>query len=396
MYSDLNIFENPTSEKRTRCAICQTGLGAPLIELPRLPITDIYVKEKLPKMVGYADQSFHLCQECGHGQLSTMIDPGVLYGDYALRSTRTSGSRKSNDFFISFINRVVKDRQFKTILEVGCNDLYLLNKLDPKAERLIGIDPILKGKEDKLSNDKITVIGDLFENVDLGNLDDALVINSHFLEHVREPRSVVERVLDKSTDDTLFIFQFPLLDHLVSRCRFDQIFHHHLHYFSLRSFIYLLNELSCELVHTEVNFHYWGTLLVAFRKSSKRNMRPAMVDPLRVLKNYNIFRERMSGANEYLKSLEGERLIGYGAGMELPVVAYHLGNDFSSFDCIVDDDQNKEGLFYINLPVSIRSPAAIDSWENVNVIVTAIGFSRAILGKLIPLNPKRIIVPLDV
>lgn len=393
---NVSIFKNPATKTRTRCAVCQRELGTPLIELPRLPITDTYVRERPREEVGYVDQAFHLCPECGHGQLSTMISPEVLYGyAYPFRTSAMGGARKANDFFVSFINRTAGNKQFKVILEIGCNDLYLLNCLRPRAEKLVGIDPILKGREAELSDDKIRVIGDLFENVDLGSLDDALIINSHFLEHVREPRSVIEKILDKS-NNTLFIFQFPILDYLVSECRFDQIYHHHLHYFSFHSFVYLLSELGCELIDTEVNFHYWGTLLVAFRKSENRNANPAGVTPERVLRNYNIFKKRMSGANEYLKSLKGERLIGYGAGLQLPVVAYHLSNDFASFDCIVDDDKNKNGMFYINLPVPVRSPAVINSWEDINVLITAVGFSRAILGKLIPLNPKRIIVPLNV
>ena len=41
---------------------------------------------------------------------------------------------------------IVKDEKFKTIVELVCNDLYLLKSLKLYADKLIGIDPILKGK----------------------------------------------------------------------------------------------------------------------------------------------------------------------------------------------------------------------------------------------------------
>ena len=312
---DLSIFTNISTEKRTRCGVCGKELGAPLIELPRFPITDILVEQMVKEGIGYVDQNFHLCEKCGHGQLSTMIDPEVLYGHaYSFRTSKSTwGGTELNDFFLSFINKITKNREFKIILEIGCNDLYLLNCLKSRAETLVGIDPVLKGREEELSDDKITVIGDFFENVDLQSLDDALIINSHFLEHIRDPRSLIEKILDKSTDKALFVFQFPILDALINECRFDQIYHHHLHYFSLYSFIYLLNELGCELVDTEVNLHYWGALLVAFRKSSKRNTSPDVgkIGSEKVLRNYDIFKKRMDVTNQYLQSLEEERLIGY-------------------------------------------------------------------------------------
>lgn len=397
---NLSIFKNIPYEKRAKCAVCRKELGAPLIELPHFPITDIYVKQMVKEKIGYVDQNFHLCEECGHGQLSTIIDPEVLYGHaYSFRTSKSIwGATKANDFFLSFINRITKSRRFKTILEIGCNDLYLLNCLRSKAEKLVGIDPVLKGREEEFSDDKITVIGDFFENVDLQSLDDTLILNSHLLEHIVEPRLMIEKLLENSTDKTLFIFQFPGFDTLVKECRFDQIYHHHLHYFSLYSFIYLLNELGCELIGAEVNHYYWGSLLVAFRKSAKRNINPSIekIGSETVLRNYDIFKKRLDVTNKYLKSLEGERLIGYGAGLQLPVLGYHLNNDFSSFDCVVDDDENKDGMFYINLPVPIRSSTGINSLEDTTVIVTAINFSRGILLKLILLNPKRIILPLNV
>ncbi len=399
---NLSIFKNISSGKRAECAVCRKELNAPLIELPHFPLTDIYVKQMVTERIGYVDQNFHICQRCGHGQLSTIIDPGVLYGHaYSFRTSKSLwGSTKANDFFLSFINRTTKNREFKTILEIGCNDLYLLNCLKSRAEKLVGIDPVLKGREEEFSDDKITVIGDFFENIDLPSIDDTLILNSHLLEHIRDPKLMIEKLLENSTEKTLFVFQFPGFDTLVEECRFDQIYHHHLHYFSLHSFVYLLNELGGELIDAEVNRHYWGSLLVAFRKSAKRNINPNAdkISSERVLQNYDIFQKRMDITNKYLQSLasEGERLIGYGAGLQLPVLGYHLNNDFSSLDCVVDDDENKDGLFYINLPVPIRSSTVINNLEDATVIITAINFSRGILLKLIPLNPKRIVLPLNV
>jgi hypothetical protein len=88
---------------------------------------------------------------------------------------------------------------------------------------------------------------------------------------------------------------------------------------------------------------------------------------------------------------------GYGAALMLPVLGYHLKNDFSTFACILDDDLHKNGLYYINLPVKIKNTASAHL-ENSVVLVTAIssfGNTRNIIAKLAKLNPKKILVPLN-
>ena len=264
----------------------------------------------------------------------------------------------------------------------------------------MGVDPVLKGREEELSDGKITAIGDFLENIDLGRYMDSestLILSNHSLEHLENPRATIERLLAVSTDKTLFIFEFPGFDSLINDCRFDQVFHHHLHYFSLHSFVYLLNELGCELISHEVDPHYWGSLLVAFRKTSKKEINQLQsaekFGSERILKNYDLFKQKMDITNRYIESFRKEKLFGYGAGLQLPVLGYHLNNDFSYFNCIIDDDKDKEGLFYLNLPVSIKNSTGLDNLEEAIVVITAVNFSRNILPKVIGFKPKRIILP---
>ena len=77
----------------------------------------------------------------------------------------------------------------------------------------------------------------------------------------------------------------------------------------------------------------------------------------------------------------------------LPVLSYHLNNNLSNFECILDDDESKDGLFYINLPVPIRKPTNIDNLRNANIMIMAVNNTRQILPKLLSYNPKRIILP---
>ena len=376
---------NISCKSRTKCAVCGASLKKPLIKLPDLPLTDIYTRELSKKVT--INQNFYLCPECGHGELSELINPKVLYANqYSFRTSRSKyGSVKENEYILE----ALPHEHFNTILEVGCNDMYLLKRLESKADRLIGIDPILENKIEG----KITAIGDFIENIAIPDLNDkSLILTSQLLEHIEEPKQLLERLLEIAHDDTVFVFGLPCFDILLERMRFDQIYHHHLHYFSVYSFSYMLNELNCEILDISFIPHYWGTMIIKFKKG-KSSLPRKNITEQEVLNSYNLFKMQMSITTNAIKTTKGS-LYGYGAGLQVPVLNYHLKGALEKLECIIDDDETKDGLYHLNLDVPIRSSYK-RNLKNKTVVVTAVNFSRNILKKIIPLNPKKIILPFN-
>jgi hypothetical protein len=163
----------------------------------------------------------------------------------------------------------------------------------------------------------------------------------------------------------------------------------------------MLEELGCELLDYRININHWGAVLIAFKKSKKISKFKAEARKITdedILSRYKTFKADMKIANDRLLLLRGEKVYGYGAALMLPVLSYHLGNDFAGFEFIIDDDKNKEGLYYINLPVAIRTSDKVRDFRNAVVMLTAISAmnnGRRILAKLFELNPKQIIVPMS-
>ena len=394
----IENFNNIAFERRDRCVVCARPLEAPLLSLPNFPLTEIYTDKKPQEKVGFLDQFFHFCRGCGHGQISNVVPPSTLYGkSYHYRTSTSETGSKVNDAFLDFITSTTGNKHFKTIIEIGCGDLYLLNSLKVRADHIIGVDPILEGEEEALQEEKLTVISDLIENVDLNEIDlnDCLVICSHTLEHVEKPKEMLSKLFQHATPSTLFFFQFPGLDGLVENCRFDQIFHQHLNYFSSHSFNCLIEDLGGCIIASDTNPH-WGSLLFAFKKGSEAGALDILKpDQERVMRKHFIFQQRMESLGLFLRSLGKEKIIGYGASLTLPVLAYHLNEDFSDLLYILDDDQEKEGLFYINLPVPIKHSSRLGSVTDTTLFITATDNTRQILSKVIPLRPKRIITVMN-
>jgi hypothetical protein len=391
---------------RNTCAICGSKLDEPVIALPDLPFTEVYVKKPVKEKVGFLDQEFHVCRKCGHGQLSYIVDPKALY-DRAVYFHQTSHSNTamlSINFFISFLDRVLKDRAFSNVVEIGCNDLYLLRRLKNRAEHLVGIDPI--APPDDGSKDGIEFIRDFVENVNLGKYfkgKSSLVVSVFTLEHIVEPRKLFKQLLESADEKSVFVLKFPGLEPLLDNLRFDQICHQHIHYFSLTSIVYLLEEFGGELIDFDINHHHWGAYVIAFKKNtggkewkSRLTGKFPRVTPSLVQKRFRIFKQQMKSINDQLSSLKNERIIGYGAAHGLPVLSYHLGNDLSCLECVMDDDKSKQGLYYINLPVKIKSPSSVGDFSQTTILLTAIDNAAYIIPKAVSLKPKRILLPLNI
>ncbi len=390
---------------RKKCAICGGRKLEPVINLPNLPLSGIYSTEPMKGALTGIDQQLLVCMDCSHAQLTSQVDPDVLYANnYSFRTSVSATAQKGTKFFLSALDSIASSRQFKCILDVGCNDLYLLKKLKNRAKVRIGIDPLWDSKEDERDDKDITLIGSAIENVDLKSILETppdLIVCRHTLEHIFEPQAVLEKLFSVAANNALFLFEIPNFDSLLERLRFDQIFHQHLQYFTLLSFRRLLKEIGGVFISHRENYHDWGTLLIAFTKDGKQdNKSDTNFLPLfsisEIHKRYSIFQRQMSVTNNVLKAFEGTKVYGYGAARMLPIMAYHLKNDFSLLEAVLDDDSSKDGLHYSNLPLVIRDMAKIRGIESTSVFITAVDNVKPILNKLIIKRPRNIIYPFHI
>lgn len=398
--------------ERETCAVCNHQYLEVLLDLPDLPLTAKYSKEPMIEPVKGIDQKLLLCTECGHAQLAEQVNPEILYDDsYHFRTSTSATARRGTDFFLAGLDELALAKQFNCVLDVGCNDLHLLKRLQNRAKVRVGLDPLWIGKEDQNDDQGITIIGSTVEGANfrsrLSIMPD-LIVCRHTLEHIYDPRTVLQKLLDVAAEDALFLFEVPGFDALVNRLRFDQVFHQHLQYFTLPSFQRLLEEVGGVYLSHWENYHDWGALLVAFTK--KRHSRATVnagdtqrheklsssFDLLTIRERYAIFRQQMSATNRVLKLHEEATRYGYGAAQMLPVLSYHLNNDLSSLTAVLDDDPAKDGLHYWNLPVVIRHPSRVMGLKDSSIFITAVDNVKPILSKLLVERPRHIIYPFHI
>ena len=112
-----------------------------------------------------------------------------------------------------------------------------------------------------------------------------------------------------------------------------------------------------------------------------------------IQRRYRLFRDQMHATRATLDGLAGTTIYGYGAAQMLPVLGYHLGTDFGQLAAVLDDDTEKDGIGYWNLPVKIMSSGRVQDIAGSSVLITAIDNVQPIMTRLLAKRPRRILYP---
>ena len=393
-------------DTKSICSICGGGRVESIIDLPQFPLTGIFIElgDTVDSGAYFFDQQLYICLDCSHMQLARLLSPEKLYGQgYAHRSSVSHLAPNASTFLSRYIRSIGKGRKFACVLEVGCNDLLLIEKLEDQGNRFVGVDPIWMDREPD-TEDHISIIGDFIENVDLEGQIGAkpdLIVSAHNLEHLHDPVQQLQRLMEVAADDALFVIEVPDAGVMVENLRFDQVFHQHVHYFNIASFLKMVEQVNGHYLGHTINYRNWGgSLVVAFTKSpapeeNSIGFTESSIDRELVGERYGIFKRRMAGFMELVSGLDCD-IFGYGAGQMVPSVAYNLGSRLDFLKGIVDDDPSRHGLKYPYLVPSILAGDGLDNIEESAVLVTALDGTRAILRRLEQLGPRFTLMPIDV
>ncbi len=382
------------------CSLCGGAL-ADVFDLPDLPLTGLYVPDPAVHEQRF-DQALMLCRRCGHGQLARFLPARTLYDDsYAHRSSASPIAVAGNDFLHDFIAGLAGRRRFRQIVEVGCNDLYLVRKLLSMGESALGIDPIWRGRDGEMAPG-LRVLGGLLEDVDPAAAMRApadLIVSAHTFEHMHDPLGALGRLFDIAAEDALFVIEVPGFENLVRGRRFDQVFHQHLHYFSLASLLGVVERSGGRYLAHRYNYDYWGgTLMLAFERGTKR---AALSPPRRrmtataIRRGIADFRRQSAAVPRLLADGGFGAVYGFGAAQMLPVLAYHMGG-LEAFDAILDDDPGRQGKYYPGHDVPIRPSTEIGAFGDAALVLTAPDAARPILPRMVALKPRKVILPLQI
>jgi SAM-dependent methyltransferase len=369
-----------------------------LWNLPRLPLTGIYLeKSDNYKFENFHDEELLYCANCTHMQLSNAVDPNLLYQEtYTHRTSESQISTSGNVFLENVIRKILAGSKVGQILEIGCNDGLLLSKINDLAFKLCGFDPVLEA--DVYPKENVKLVGGYGEDIDYEKILDQkvdLVITAHTFEHIQDPRTTLSRLAPYLATDSDFIIEVPSSVSMVNQGRLDQVFPQHINHYTPKSLESLMSSYGFKLADIVHNFKYWGgTQVLWFTRKKNVTERKSnyVLDELRVKQAIALFESSMKLVSNQLNHGDFTR-IGLGAAQMLPILKYHIGDAFLSLTCVVDDNPQRVGKYFPSIELPIVSAHSIADNANLQILITALDSSKALVRKALEMQATSVVVP---
>ncbi len=200
------------------------------------------------------------CGECTMVQIDHTIPKESMFTDYPYVSGTTktlpAHFRATSERVAAAYDVGAKD----LVVDIGSNDGTWLKQWDFSGARVLGVEAA--GNVAKLAQDAGVPTWHRFFNAEccrdiLAEHGPAKIITaSGVFFHLEELHSVVEGIALLLSDDGVFVVQAIYLGGMVENTAFDQVYHEHLCYYTLKSLSALLEQHGLEVFEADlVNIH---------------------------------------------------------------------------------------------------------------------------------------------
>jgi 2-polyprenyl-3-methyl-5-hydroxy-6-metoxy-1,4-benzoquinol methylase len=378
-----------------------------IIELGMHPYADTFITKEQLHM---SEPIYPL--ECILDKQNFMISLGVttspeerynLY-DYSYTS---SNSLYSKNYWQSYYEDITKAKIIKSdskILEIGSNDGYLLSIFKKNGfKNVCGFDSSKKMVEVAEKN-KIETIHGLFnsKNSNKTNLKYDLIIANNVFNHSNDPVDFLKGVVNVLNEEGVFVFEVPYWLNTVKDFKFDQIYHEHVSYFTVKSSEYILKSIGLNIFKVEKTDYHGGSIRV-YSSLNKRKQEDNILSfinheeknglfDIKTYYNYsNKIQEKKFKTLEklYKLKLSKKKIVAVGAAAKGNTLLNYYGLNNDIIDYVTDNSEFKIGKFTPLSRIPILSDEEVFSkYDEVYALILSWNISSILKKKLSKINSK--------
>jgi len=249
----------------SKCRCCDHEDLKTIIDLNKQPIQGSFIypnKIEPPKLK--IDSIIKLCNPktggCGLVQNLVTIDPSILYSNYGYRSSISNTMKKHLNEIVNNIINFLKQNDIKPtrVLDIGANDLYLLQQYSSDIER-IGIDPSDIINENKIND--IKTINDFYPSIKIDGKFDIISSIACFYD-IDDPVNFCKHIEGNLKDNGIWVCEFAYLKSVINNLAYDGMVHEHLCLYSIATFENILKKTGLKILKIEENDTNNGSLQV--------------------------------------------------------------------------------------------------------------------------------------
>ena len=334
----------------TECLACGSSNLELTLDLGLQPLANNFLKQ--PGQNELYPLAVNRCAECYHLQLTDVVDPEIIYKDYAY----VSGTSQTYVEYMSWFADWTLEYTGKArgrVLDIGCNDGTQLSFYNSHGFATYGVDPAenLNATNSSVADHMICGFWDKHTVDQIGKVKFDIVVAQNAFAHNPAPLEYLE-LLKPLLADGGYVFIQTSQSEMVQNGEFDTIYHEHVNFYNINSMQKLCERAGlflCDVVKTPVH----GTSYVFVISATQS--RPQHIHNLKQLEKelytpniYSVWATRAKQiAQQYDKAItdlqdQGYTAIGYGAAAK--------GNTFLNYvettlDAIIDDNKLKQNTY---------------------------------------------------
>jgi len=199
----------------------------------------------------------------------------------------------------------------------------------------------------------------------------------------------------------VFVFEVPYWKHLVQDRKFDQIYHEHVTYFTVKSSAFILRKAGMSIWKIEVVDYHGGSLRVYAKhgnhecKESEEMIKDEEILGLFKAETYEFFmndieEQKMCFMKHVfeIKSSSDEPIIAVGAAAKANTLLNYYGLNAGLIDYITDTSPHKQGKFTPLSRIPIVGDDEFSAYEKPYAVVLAWNIEHKIRPILDKINPN--------
>ncbi len=361
------------------CRFCGAALDRVILDLGMSPLCESFLQaDELDSMEPFYPLRVQVCEACWLVQLAEYVAPEQIFTEYAYFSSFSdSWVAHAGRFARSMIEREGLDGR-SLVVELGSNDGYLLRHFVAADIPVLGIEPAANVAEAARREGIETIVRffgkELARELAAGGRPADLLVVNNVLAQVPALNDFVAGAKVLLKPEGLFTIEFPHLLRTLDGNQFDQIYHEHFSYFSLRSARRVLAAHGLAVVDVEEIPTHGGSLRVHVRHAelgllpspaveelAEREERAGLDSPA----GYAELAPRVEAAKRDVLAFlidarrTGKTVAGYGAPGKANTFLNYCGIRTDLLAYTVDRNPYKHGRFTPGTHVPIHAPDRI-------------------------------------
>jgi SAM-dependent methyltransferase len=340
-----------------------------------------------------------LCPTCHNVQLRDCMSASELYRNYLYVTPNSSMLASHYKYLYGYLEASGYVTKQSFVVEAGSNIGLFLNFIKGNVAKVLGVDPaenICKMAVEA----GIPTVCDFFDASSAAKVKQQhgtpdLIVARHCFAHNEDPHVLMRGVTELLSEDGHVVIENAYVLNTIENNEFDQVYHEHMFYYSIRSMTALLQANGLRLVDVIISLVHGGSIIFVAKRAREGDTVNRSV--AQYLAREQMFLDRQAFKNFAAKALdikaqllelvkqlrsEGKTIHTYGATAKGNTLLNFLGLTSRDVPLCVDSTKIKQGKYLPKSNIRIISEEEGQRSPPDYFLLTAWNYKDEIINKV--------------